>query len=107
MEKSVRASGQPDFQRIQNIARMHPDEYEKNPALIDEFEILLSSTCTFVSSSDDDRITSSTYRLYGKIMPAKEATDSYIHQVKNQLEENMVNEILSVDIMMAHGAQSG
>ena len=107
VEKSVRASGQPDFQRIQNISRMHPDDYEKNPVLIDEFENLLSSTCTFVSSWDDDRITPSTYRLYGKRMPAKEATDSYIHQVKNQLEENMVNERVSVDIMMAHGTQSG
>ena len=40
-------------------------------------------------------------------MPAKEATDAYIHQVKNQLKENMVNERLSEDIQMAHGAQSG
>ena len=40
-------------------------------------------------------------------MPAKEATDCYIHQVKNHLPENMVNESLSQDIQMAHGAQSG
>ena len=107
VEESVRASGQIDFQRIQNIARMHPDKYEENPELIDEFEELLLSTCTFVSSWNDEKITPSTYRLYGKRMPAKEATDCYIQQVKSQLPENMVNESLSNDIQMAHGTQSG
>ena len=69
VEESVRASGQVDFQRIQNIARMHPNEYEEKPELIDEFEELLLSTCTFFSSWNDDKITPSTYRLYGKKMP--------------------------------------
>ena len=37
---SVRASGDPDSQRLQNIARMHPRYYEEYPELIDEFKNL-------------------------------------------------------------------
>ena len=107
VEKSVHAHGESDFQRLQNIARMHPDKYEEDPGLMEEFEFLLLSTCTFVSSWDNDKTTSSTYRLYGKIMPAKEATDLYIQQVKTQLPKDMVNERFSEDIQIAHGAQSG
>ena len=107
VEKSVRAHGEIDFQRLQNNVRMHPDKYEEDPGLIKEIKSLLLSTCTFVSSWDDDKITPSTYRLYGKRMPAKEATDLYIQQVKTQLPKDMVNERFSEDIQIAHGAQSG
>ena len=54
---------------------MYPDKYEEESGLIEEFKLFLLSTCMFVSSWDDDKITPSTYCLYGKRMPAKEATD--------------------------------
>ena len=62
----MRASGDPNFQRLQTIARLHPRKYEANFSLIDEFWILLVSLCTFVDDWSSPEITSNTYRLYGK-----------------------------------------
>ena len=49
LQHSLRASGDPDFQRLQNIARLHPRKYKEYPALIDEFRRLIVSVCTFVN----------------------------------------------------------
>ena len=82
LKTSVRAAGDPDFQRIQEIARMHYSKYVSNPDLITEFKTLLSNTCTFVPSWTSPEITPSTYRLYGKKFPAKEATRQFVEAVR-------------------------
>ena len=69
LKRSVRASGDINLQRIQEIARMNPRAYVENPELISEFKELLSVTCTFVNSWNSEVITPSTYRLYGKNIP--------------------------------------
>lgn len=66
LQHSVRASGHPDFQRLQNIARLHPRHYNENPALIDELKDLIGRACTFVDDWSSSKITPSTCRLYGK-----------------------------------------
>ena len=66
LTKSVRASGDPALQRIQDISRMLVSEYEENPSLISEFRQLLSDNCTFVDTWDDPIITSSMLRVFGK-----------------------------------------
>ena len=88
LTESVRASGDPNLQRIQKIARMHPDMYDSNPDLLSEFKSLLSSTCTFVDSWNDDIISPTTYRLYGKKYPARKASEQYIEQVRSKMHSD-------------------
>ena len=64
LEESVRANSDPDLQRIQKIARLHPQKYIDDPSLIPEFKRLLSSTCTFVNDWNDPIITPTTHRVY-------------------------------------------
>ena len=98
LNESVRASGDPSLQRIQQIARMNPSMYEENPELITEFESLLSSTCTFVDSWSDPEITPTTFRLYGKKYPARESSRKYIEQVSSQLCESDIRKRIAEDI---------
>ena len=53
LETSVRASNDPNFERIQTIARMHYRNYIDNPELLIEFKRLISHTCTFVPNWSD------------------------------------------------------
>ena len=66
LQNSVRAFHDPDFQRIQQIARMHPRKYKQNPELLTEFSDLVSKTFTFVPNWESNEITPTTYRLFGK-----------------------------------------
>ena len=95
---SVRASNDPNFQRIQEIARMHYKVYQQQPELLDEFKLLLSNTCTFVSDWSDPEITPSTYRLYSKKFPAKEATRQFISAVTQSIESNHIIEKNADDV---------
>jgi hypothetical protein len=87
LSTSVRASNDPNFQRIQEIARMHYQKYTENPSLLDEFKDLLSATCTFVPNWSSTEITPSTYRLYSKKFPAKEATRQFVSAVTQSIEQ--------------------
>ena len=71
LEKSIRASNDTDFQRIQAISRIHPSNYVSDPSILEEFEDLLKTTCTFVTDWSDPVITNNTFRLYAKTFPAK------------------------------------
>ena len=98
LSESVRASGDQCLQRIQKIARMNPRMYDEHPKLILEFKSLLSTTCTFVDSWSDPVISPTTFRLYGKKHPAKEASRKYIEQVRSQLSEGDVQERIAEDM---------
>ena len=98
LSESVRASGDPSLQRIQQIARMNPRMYDETPELIPEFESLLSTTCTFVDSWSDPVISTTTFRLYGKQFPARKDSRRYIEQVRSQLSEGDARERISEDI---------
>ena len=50
MNDSVRASGDINLQRIQQIACLNPMKYEEDESLIPEFKDLLLKTCTFVDN---------------------------------------------------------
>ena len=92
LKTSVRAAGDINLQRIQEIARMHYSQYKENNGLINEFKSLLRSTCTFVSSWSSEEITPSTYRLYGKKFPAKEATRQYVDNVRQSITSAGIRE---------------
>ena len=98
LQHSVRASGDPDFQRLQNIARLHPRCYEENPDLIDEFKELISRVCTFVPNWSSPLITPNTFRLYSKKAPAKRAALDYINAVRNTYLPHQIRHSTSNDV---------
>jgi hypothetical protein len=76
---SIRASGDAAFQKIQELARFNYIIFEEEPDLIDEFvRLLVSENFTFIDNWNDEQITPSTYRLYGRRVPAKEAARQFI-----------------------------
>ena len=54
-------------------------------------------TCTFVDDWNDPKITPSTYRVYGKKFPARQASEKYISEVSMQLDDSELQESISVD----------
>ena len=50
LEYSVRFNSNLNFQRVQEIARMLPSQYENDPSLLTEFKSQASQTFTFVSN---------------------------------------------------------
>ena len=100
LKESVRASADSNLQRIQQISRMNPRSYEENPCLITEFKELLSETCTFVDNWNDELITPTTYRLYGRKVPAKKASQEYIDKVCYKLDHHQFIKRQSIDLQM-------
>ena len=66
LEHSVRASSDPEFQRLQHIARMNPGYLNKNPNILQEFRDLAERVFTFAPDWTSDLIDPNTHRLYGK-----------------------------------------
>ena len=96
LSHSVRAANDPDFQRLQIIARLHPGSI--NNEIVDEFKTLCNSVFTFVPSWECNEICPNTYRLYSRKSPARVETDRYISQVKAQLNESSYIERKSNDV---------
>lgn len=65
LQHSVRASGDPDFHRLQKLVRLHPSKYEEYSALIDEPRRIIVSVCAFVDNWSSPDITPNTYCLCG------------------------------------------
>ena len=86
LKKSVRANGDINHQRVQEIIRTHRSLHTKE--VLEEFEFLISEFYTFVESWNDPIITPDVFRAYGKKLPANAACLNYIEQVKNQLKED-------------------
>ena len=86
LKKSVRANGDPNHQRVQEIIRTHRSRHTKE--VLEELEILISEYYTFVETWNDPIITPDVFRAYGKKLPANAACMNYIEQVKNQLNED-------------------
>ncbi len=98
---SIRASGDAAFQKIQELARFNYIKFEEEPDLIDEFVRLLvvSENFTFIDNWNDEQITSSTYRLYGRrVPPAKEAARQFIERVRRSFEPNQLREKKAEDV---------
>jgi predicted GIY-YIG superfamily endonuclease len=98
LETSVRAGGDLTFFRIQQIARFPYWMFEENPGLIDEFIQLLSDNFTFVDDWTSELITPSTYRLYSKKIPAKEAAQQFIDRVRRQVDGHLLKARKSDDV---------
>ena len=104
LESSVRAHDDHEFSRLQSIARMSPQSYIENPKLLETFKSLLSTCCTFVSSWDSHEITPDVHRIYGKKHPAREASDTYVNQVKSHLNISDYVEVKSQDVQLSYNS---
>jgi hypothetical protein len=98
LSTSVRSSGDATNQRIQEICRYNHATLQQNPALVNEFLRLVSYNCTFVDSWTHDAITPSTYRLYGKRVPAKEASKNFTDRVRRSVTPDSLRERKAEDV---------
>jgi len=70
------------FKRIQEIARYSYSKFHESPELVlEEFVTKCSDHFTFVSNWDNDAITPSTFRLYSRRVPAKDARQTVFDRV--------------------------
>ena len=79
LEISVICSIDINFQRLQKIVRMHYRKYTDFPGLLDELRDLLRNVPTYVENWSSPIITADTYRLYGRRVPANEATSDFVN----------------------------
>ena len=98
LESSMRASGDQPYQRIQQIARYNYSKFIRNPALIDEFITLCSNHFTFLDSWDHEAISPTTFRLYSRRVPAKEASKQFIDRVRRLITSNDLREKEAEDV---------
>ena len=99
LKTSVRAAEDPNFQRIQEIARMPLSTFQdETNDFVNEFLDLISNNCTFVSDWDDPKITEKTFRLYSKKVPAKKASKQYSERVKRCLNADEYISITASDV---------
>ena len=98
LETSVRAADDPALQRIQQIASKHYSLYIEDDDLLVEFRNLISETCTFVDNWNSLEITPSTYRLYGKRLPANDATKQFVDNVRLSIPADQLLEKQSNDV---------
>jgi hypothetical protein len=71
----------------------------EEPDLIDELvRLLVSENFTFIDNWNDEQITPSTYRLYGRRVPAKEAARQFIERVRRSFEPNQLREKKAEDV---------
>ena len=92
LQKSVRASGDLRFQRLQEIIRMHYSKYIEKPELLDELRLLLKEVPTYVTNWSSPEISSDTYRLYGRRTPANEATQNLINAIRSNISSENLRE---------------
>ena len=82
LQSSVRAAGYVDSQQLQAIIRMHYSHYIEHPELLDYLRVLLPNVPTYNQTWTSSQISDDTYRLYGKMIPANEATQSFVDKIR-------------------------
>ena len=87
-----------NFQRAQGIVRHSHSALSRNPELVNDFIQLVSDNFTFVEDWTPDKITPSTYRLYGKRDPAKEAAKQFVERVQRSIPAHQLRDKKSDDI---------
>ena len=95
LKRSVRAHGDPNFQRIQDITRNSPYFLQGNTAIELEFKRLMKENITFVGDWTDDLIDSSVQRMYSKCKPAQEASNEYVDACRKQFMRDGINFVVA------------
>ena len=71
LKQSVRAHGDLDFQRLQDITRMNPFQLMNNSVVKNEFFELAGRILTFVPNWNDSRVTPNMMRCFSRKQPAQ------------------------------------
>jgi hypothetical protein len=77
---SVRAASDKNWQRIQKITRIMPTDL--TPEIITEFQDLIRTNCTFVTSVDDPKIQKSALLVFGKKDARNQAQKDMVARMK-------------------------
>ncbi len=72
----VRAHGDPEFCKIQNVSRMSPSLLKGNVGLEYQVKSLFSTCLTFMENWDD--VSPDVIRMYARRKPAQEALEEYL-----------------------------
>ena len=92
LETSVRASRDIPFQRLQQIVCMNYSKYTEFPGLLDELRELLRNVPKYVENWSSPIITADTYCLYGRRVPANEATTDFINSIRANIPHTDLRE---------------
>ena len=87
---SVRAHGDPDFQRLQTLTRMDPFVLKQDIELKDEFFNLANKILTYVPNSEDNHIHPNMMRVFSRKRPAQEALNDYRDSIILQLSTDNI-----------------
>ena len=98
LDKSLCASGDEIFQRAQATAWYSYSKLLIKPELVSEFITFVSEKFTSVDDWTSENITLSTYRLYGKKFPSKEAAKQFIQRVRRSIRVNDFREKIPYDV---------
>jgi hypothetical protein len=88
LQHLVRASHDPQLQRIIDICRMSKYDYELQPTVIDELKALLKDNCIWVDSWESPEIPNNAVRCFGMKKPAQQAETRYIEQIRVDCERH-------------------
>ena len=108
LQNSVRAHGQTDFERLQDITRMNAGILLTDPNIKDEFVRLASNILTFADDWDDDRINAGMLRAYPRKVRVNDALTQYILTLKMKLERDNIPfcTVRSVDTQKTDGSSA-
>ena len=104
----VRAYGDVEFQRLQQITRMDPFLLRVSQDIKREFYELAGRILTFVSSWDDNQIGPNMMRVFSRRRPAQAALADYRESMKRTLTNDGIAYLVaeSIDSQKMKGASS-
>ena len=85
LKHSVRAYGDVEFQRLQQLTRLDPYELRSSEELKNDFFALAEQILTFVPNWEDEQINPNMMRAFLRKIPAQETLVAYRESIKRQL----------------------
>ena len=99
LQHSVRAHGDTDFQRLQELTRKCPYESRESSELKNKLLELIGRILTFVPDWNDSRISPHMMRVFSCTRPAQAALNEYREAIKQQSDNESIpyRIVLSID----------
>ena len=96
LSHSVRAYGDENFQKVQNLTRMSPRKLLEDPQNKRTFRELVGSIFDFTDSWDGEKNDAHTQRMYATRMPAYEA----LHMFVESMQKNYGGKVFTILIAL-------